>query len=42
MRPIRGFGKYLIFYLPLEDGIEIVRVLHGPRDVQSLFEHAEE
>lgn len=30
-------GKYLIFYLPLADGIEIVRVLHGSRDVESLL-----
>lgn len=29
--------KYLIFYLPLDDGIEIVRVLHGARDIESLF-----
>lgn len=25
-------GNYLIFYFPLTDGIEIVRVLHGSRD----------
>ena len=25
-------GNYLIFYFPLADGIEIVRVLHGSRD----------
>ncbi|MDR4483166.1 MAG: type II toxin-antitoxin system RelE/ParE family toxin [Nitrospirales bacterium] len=30
-------GKYLIFYLPLDDGVEIVRVLHGARDLESLF-----
>jgi toxin ParE1/3/4 len=30
-------GKYLIFYFPLEDGIDIVRVLHGSRDIDSLF-----
>lgn len=29
--------KYLIFYFPLDDGIEIVRVLHGARDLESLF-----
>jgi toxin ParE1/3/4 len=30
-------GNYLIFYLPLEDGIEIVRVLPGMRDIDALF-----
>lgn len=30
-------GKYLLFYLPLDDGIEVVRVLHGSRDLESLF-----
>ena len=30
-------GNYLIFYFPLADGIEIVRVLHGSRDVASLL-----
>lgn len=30
-------GAYLIFYFPLEDGIEIARVLHGARDIESLF-----
>jgi toxin ParE1/3/4 len=32
-------GNYLIFYFPLDDGIEIVRVLHGSRDIQPLFSH---
>jgi toxin ParE1/3/4 len=26
-------GRYLLFYLPLRDGIEVVRVLHGARDL---------
>jgi len=30
-------GNYLIFYFPLEDGIDIVRVLHGSRDIERLF-----
>jgi len=29
-------GKYLIFYPPIDDGIEIVRVLHGARDLEGL------
>lgn len=32
-----AIGKYLLFYLPLENGIELVRVLHGARDLESLF-----
>jgi toxin ParE1/3/4 len=31
-------GKYLIFYRPIAEGVEIVRVLHGARDIESLFE----
>lgn len=30
-------GNYLIFYFPLEDGIDIIRVLHGSRDIESLL-----
>ena len=30
-------GNYLIFYFPLEDGIDIIRVLHGSRDIERLF-----
>jgi len=25
------------FYQPIEDGIEIIRVLHGARDIEALF-----
>ncbi len=35
--PIRGFPKHLIFYRPLENGIEVVRVLHASRDLESLI-----
>jgi toxin ParE1/3/4 len=30
-------GSYLIFYLPIEHGIEIVRVLPGMRDIDAFF-----
>ena len=30
-------GNYLIFYFPLEDGVDIIRVLHGSRDMARLF-----
>jgi plasmid stabilization system protein ParE len=29
--------KYILFYLPLDAGIELVRVLHGARDLKNLF-----
>ncbi len=29
---------YTIFYRPIDDGVEIVRVLHGNRDIESLFD----
>jgi toxin ParE1/3/4 len=35
---IRGFRKYLIFYIPLgDDGIEAIRILHGARDIEAIF-----
>ncbi len=30
-------GKYLIFYMPISDGIEIIRVLHGMMDIDAFF-----
>lgn len=37
------YGHYVIFYRALADAIEIVRVLHGARDVESIFEgHAKD
>jgi toxin ParE1/3/4 len=30
-------GAYLIFYRPIEDGVEIVRILHSARDVTAEF-----
>lgn len=35
---IKRFRSYLILYRRLDDGIEVVRVLHGGRDIESLFE----
>jgi toxin ParE1/3/4 len=31
--PISGFRKYLVFYRSTDDGIEVVRILHGARDI---------
>ena len=30
-------GNYVIFYLPIEHGIDIVRVLPGMRDIDAFF-----
>lgn len=30
-------GRYVIFYLSLANGVEIIRVLHGSRDIVTLF-----
>ena len=37
---LRGFpvGNYVIFYQPANDGIAVVRVLHGARDIPELFD----
>lgn len=35
---VKGFTKHLVFYRPLASGIEVVRVLHGARDLGALFE----
>ena len=32
------FGRYLIFYRALTSTVEIVRVLHGARDIENIFE----
>ncbi|HAM52160.1 MAG TPA: type II toxin-antitoxin system RelE/ParE family toxin [Nitrospiraceae bacterium] len=39
MPSLRSFavGNYLIFYLPIDNGIDIVRVLPGMRDIDALF-----
>jgi|SRR5579864_8936692 toxin ParE1/3/4 len=42
-KDLRSFavGRYVIFYLPLSNGIEIVRVLHGARDVATILQDDE-
>jgi len=36
---LRSFvvGAYVIFYIPLSDGIRIARVVHGARDIDRVF-----
>jgi toxin ParE1/3/4 len=39
MANVRSFpvGNYLIFYQPIDDGIEVLRVVHGARNLRRLF-----
>ena len=36
---VRSFpsGSYLIFYRPVREGIEILRILHSSRDLSSVW-----
>src|SRR5688500_12558007 len=36
---LRSFavGNYIVFYYPLDDGVELVRVLDGRRDIGAIF-----
>jgi toxin ParE1/3/4 len=31
------FGRYVVFFMPLADGVDVVRVLHSSRDVDQEF-----
>jgi toxin ParE1/3/4 len=35
---VRSFpvGRYVVFHVPIEDGIDVVRVLHGARDIDAM------
>ena len=33
-----AFGRYVVFFEPLPNGIDVVRVLHGSRDIDACFE----
>ncbi|PIT98151.1 MAG: type II toxin-antitoxin system RelE/ParE family toxin [Candidatus Andersenbacteria bacterium CG10_big_fil_rev_8_21_14_0_10_54_11] len=38
MMPVRGYHKYLIFYIPHHHNhIDVLRVLHGSRDLPTLL-----
>ena len=34
-----AFGRYVVFFAPLANGIDVVRVLHGSRDIDAAFDH---
>ncbi|NEO32102.1 MAG: type II toxin-antitoxin system RelE/ParE family toxin [Symploca sp. SIO3C6] len=35
---IKGFRKYLVFYFPTDEGVEILRVIHGARDFEAILD----
>jgi plasmid stabilization system protein ParE len=34
---VKDFHRHLIFYRPIADGVEIIRVLHSSRDIPGVF-----
>jgi len=38
---VRGFRNYRVFYRSIPDGIEILHVIHGARDIPTLLEGEE-
>jgi plasmid stabilization system protein ParE len=36
--PVRRFRNHIIVFLPLADGVEIVRVVDGRRDLRGMFD----
>jgi len=31
------YDKFVVFYFPIDDGVEIYRILHSSRDINQLF-----
>ncbi len=34
---IKGFRKYLVFCREIDSVVEVLRVIHGPRDIEEIF-----
>lgn len=34
---VSGFAKHLIFYHAVDGGVEIIRILHGHRDIETIL-----
>jgi toxin ParE1/3/4 len=39
---VRGFERYRIYYRATEESIEVLRVLHGARDIDRILEEQEQ
>ncbi|MEH2112299.1 type II toxin-antitoxin system RelE/ParE family toxin [Nostoc sp.] len=35
---IKGFKNYLVFYIPSDCGVEILRVIYGGRDIETILD----
>ena len=35
--PVKKYSNYLVFYQPITEGIEVIRIIHGARNLQQLF-----
>jgi len=35
--PLPDYPNYLVFYLPVEAGILVIRILHGARNIEEIF-----
>lgn len=40
-KPVRCFRRFILFYCANDAGVEIIRVLHGAREVESIFRDEE-
>jgi len=38
---VRGFDRFLIFYIPIEGGVRIIRILHSAQDWWGLLDLAD-
>jgi toxin ParE1/3/4 len=36
--PVHDFENWLVFYRSTDDAIDVLRILHGARDFESLFD----
>jgi toxin ParE1/3/4 len=39
---VKGFRNYLIFYQVTEAGVDVLRVIHGSRDIETILEEQKE
>jgi toxin ParE1/3/4 len=39
---IQGFANHLIFYVPLDNGCEIIRIVYGGRDLRTILFNTKE
>lgn len=39
--PVRGFQRHLVFYRESDEAVQVIRVLHGARDILNIFKSDE-